>query len=123
MAIRSVERERCALTWALSGTTVASANVPATSHGWIQYMSYVMPSTSADVSGTASFKDNTTGKTYYTGTTSNMKNAASGGLTAQNIPMLGGETSVVVTLDAIPGCAAGASAVPLSGSVDLYFVV
>ena len=123
MAIRSVERERLALTWALSGTTVASASVPAMSHGWVQYMAYVMPSTSADVSGTISVQDTTTGKTYYTGTTNTLKNAASGGLTAQNIPMLGGESSLIVTFNAIPGSAAGISATPLSGSVDLYFVV
>lgn len=123
MAVRNVERERFSLTWATSSTLVASGNVPASSHGMLRYMAYVMPSTSANVSGTVSLKDSTTGKTYYSGTSNALNNAVTGGLTAMDVPVLGGESSVVVTFNAVPGCAAGASAVPLSGSIDLYFEV
>jgi len=116
-----VEHLTLSIVHRLSGDTTASAAIPAgRGDGWCQYIYFAMSSLSANVSGDIEVYD-ARGNRVYIGASNVMSAGGSSAVGSLNFPVEGGGLACVNLIwSGIPGSAAGASATPLTSTIDLY---
>jgi hypothetical protein len=101
-----------------SGTTSVTADIPPLTDGWAALISYDTPGFSANVSGDISIYGSQA-QLVYSSSSDIMSSGRKGIISSLEVPMMGGGL-VVFTLNAIPGCAAGVSAIPSTAVFDIY---
>mgnify|MGYP001560908001 CR=1 FL=1 len=110
------------LTFATSGTTTASAFIPAGHSGWIKTCRFEMPATSAaSISATLYLYDGYYGDVTQITSTNVLTAQAASAISGMEWPVEGKDI-VQLTLNAIPGSAAGISATPLTAELTFYLV-
>lgn len=117
MAI-SVQKEKLYLTFADSGTLVASAAINHT-EGWLKRTYCAAPSTSANVSGTLVLKDDVGIQLWSFGVCLSSTSTTGTYLTAADIPIAPGY-SFGLTYGGIPGSADSLSATPLTAEITIW---
>ncbi len=117
----SVNHRQLSFVWALSGTQKASATCDYRDEGWLRAIYWTMPSMSASTSGTLNIYDRSGHKVAAIGT-NYMSAAGTSAVTGLEIP-IESDSILEISLAAIPGSAAGLSAAPLTGYVDLYSMI
>jgi len=119
MAI-SVNHSRIEFTIATSSTVSISATATAKDEGWMKMLYWTMPAMSANVSGDMILYDNL-GHQLWAGASDTMSSASTSAMTGVELPVESGYI-FKITLNAVPGSAAGVSATPATGYLDLFLV-